>query len=134
MEDASAVETPEMEALPELPSQNTDYLAPAPAAQQTSLFGTSSPKKTISVRRNREKPKPKKQLLVARKARPGEPLNRSLMQNGFSPGRRRGVRRTAYGGVVDRTVLGAADRFREFEAAARYRDAPDDVSRRRGGI
>ena len=94
MEEASeAVETT-YEAQPEDLEDEAETFAPAPAAQ--TMAYPSSPKKVLRVRRAVAAPKPKKSLLVARKARPGEAINRNTIQNGTSPGKRRGVRRTAY--------------------------------------
>ena len=83
-------------------------------------------KRAVVVKRAPPPAKAKKQLLVARKARPGEEISRHALANVSSPGKVRGVQRTSYGGVLDRTVLGSAERFEEYEAAIAYGNASED--------
>ena len=97
--------------------------APAPAGAMFQTFVQSPPtrKKSVTVRRARDQPKPKKQVLVARRPHLGEPLDRNRMSNVASPQRLRGVRRLPRNaGVIARTVLGHADRFVEHEATVEY--------------
>ena len=120
----------EVTAAPEAPDP-LEATAGAAEARVTQAPSQTSPterkKRNVTVKKATAPPKAKKQLLVARKARPGEEIPRHTLANVSSPGKVRGVRRTPYGGVLDRTVLGSAERFEEYEAAAQnYGAASDD--------
>ena len=124
------MEEPSADAAPEAAPLDLDDASPAMASAPASS-PSEKKKKLLTVKKATAKPKAKKQMLVARKVRSGEEIPRHQLANVSSPGKVRGVQRTAYGGVLGRTVLGSAERFEEYEAAAQHGDArvrPDSAA------
>ena len=97
--------------------------APAPAAMFQTFVPSPTRKKSVTVRRQNEKYRPKKTVLVARKPRENDLLDRNRMSNVASPARLKGLRRLPRNaGVIERSVLGEADKFVEHEVYCKYGD------------
>lgn len=70
-------------------------------------------RRTVCVRTKR-KPPPKRRFLVARKVKPGEDISLEALERVWSPEKLRGVRRSADGKILERSILGPTEHFEQL--------------------